>query len=192
MKCEDLKNIIPEYLEGDLDQFDMDEISSHLFSCTNCRKEVELYEKTWMSLDNWEEISPSSGFQAAVMQEIRKEHKQNRKSLIDIIMSMFRFHVPAWAAVLMIISGIFVNNTLVYMSGDTVKPGNQTFYVEPADYDTDSRIAALTDAPATLFPRAGELLNDELTDVSFDSSSSREWDSSSVFDRVDIEELFNM
>jgi anti-sigma factor RsiW len=193
MKCEDLKNLIPEYLQGDLEQFDLDEISSHLFNCPNCREELELFEKSWSLLDSWEEISPSPGFQSAVMREIRKERQQQKKSFIDMVISLFRFNVPAWAAALMIITGIFMNNVLVTMSEtENHKTGERVAHVESVDKNADSQFVAMSDSSGTLFPRAGDLFSDEIGDLVQDTYLPDEWDKTSVFNRVEMEELFNM
>ncbi len=43
MKCAELKNLVPLYLNGRLDTEQLDEFAGHLIACRKCEDEVFLY-----------------------------------------------------------------------------------------------------------------------------------------------------
>ena len=58
MKCNKLKELIPEFLTGYLDSDVKEEITSHIKECSNCKNELEQFETTWEKLGELPENEP--------------------------------------------------------------------------------------------------------------------------------------
>ena len=71
MKCEDIQELIIEYIEGSLNSEDTRRVEEHLASCENCLKEVGHMKSVWAKLDNMEMKEPSDNL------------KKNFKNMID-------------------------------------------------------------------------------------------------------------
>jgi hypothetical protein len=195
LSCEDIKNQIPEYLEGELPQKDLSEFESHIGRCVECSGELELFRKTWNSLDVFEDLEPSPGFAKVVMDKISSEQRQEKISFIEVILSLFKFKIPAWAAVILVFMGSFLTTVWnpTVGNGDNQNNGELYKVQQTRTQDDSTSIVALSDVPRILIPRSAELLNDELGDLAIDNGfPAREWGDSSTFDRIDVEELFNM
>jgi hypothetical protein len=59
MRCEQIKDKIPDFLVGELDQKSMDEIQSHMAECSSCREEMENLSALWTKLGVLPEERPS-------------------------------------------------------------------------------------------------------------------------------------
>ncbi len=62
MNCNEIRNIIPEYLEQALEQKQIEQVKQHLQTCLLCQKEVRAYEKIWATLDQWKDVEPQPGY----------------------------------------------------------------------------------------------------------------------------------
>jgi hypothetical protein len=71
MKCEDIQELIIEYIEGGLNDRDTRRVDEHLASCENCLKEVADMKSVWAKLDDMEMKEPSDKL------------KKNFKNMID-------------------------------------------------------------------------------------------------------------
>ena len=58
MKCDTLKELIPDFLAGYLDSDAKEEIASHIKECSNCKHELEQFETTWEKLGELPEKEP--------------------------------------------------------------------------------------------------------------------------------------
>ncbi|MGD9158060.1 MAG: zf-HC2 domain-containing protein [Desulfobacteraceae bacterium] len=54
MDCEDIKELIIEYIEGTLDNNNTRSVDEHLSSCKDCRAEFEIMRSMWLEFDNLE------------------------------------------------------------------------------------------------------------------------------------------
>jgi hypothetical protein len=59
MKCEDIQELIIEYIGGGLNDMDTRRVEEHLASCENCRAEVADMKSIWSKLENMEMEDPS-------------------------------------------------------------------------------------------------------------------------------------
>ncbi|MCF8011940.1 MAG: zf-HC2 domain-containing protein [Clostridiales bacterium] len=50
MRCEHVRHLIPEWLDGELDAGESREIKNHIDKCTSCRKEADFWESVGTSL----------------------------------------------------------------------------------------------------------------------------------------------
>ncbi len=60
MRCENIKKKFPDFLVGDLEQEEKDEIQHHLVECVLCREELENLSAIWTKLGVLPEEQPSS------------------------------------------------------------------------------------------------------------------------------------
>ena len=58
MKCEEIKDMIPDYLSGTLDQQVKSRIDEHTLSCIDCRKEIEALSLVWTKMEDLPEEEP--------------------------------------------------------------------------------------------------------------------------------------
>ncbi len=59
MNCEDIKELIVEYIDGGLDSEDIRKFDDHLSSCEECRMELAAVQSIWAKLDDIEMEQPS-------------------------------------------------------------------------------------------------------------------------------------
>jgi hypothetical protein len=59
MTCQNIKDMFPEFLTGELDQSTQEKVQSHLASCDSCRGELEALSATWTKLGVIPEEQPS-------------------------------------------------------------------------------------------------------------------------------------
>ncbi len=60
MNCDQLKSLIPDYLNHNLEENMISEIEAHLASCSDCSQEVESLNKIWLKLGAIPEEEPSA------------------------------------------------------------------------------------------------------------------------------------
>jgi len=109
MQCKQIKQLIPEYIEGRLKGDTRSRLESHLTTCRGCREETRLMGKTWLMLSEVDDIKPDphyiSRFWSAVDSQqpwYEKIFRQTKE-----LVSQRRW-VPALAAagVILIVGGI--------------------------------------------------------------------------------------
>jgi len=59
MNCEDMKELIVEYIDGSLGSEEIRRLDDHLSSCEECRTELKNAKSLWMKLDDIEMEEPS-------------------------------------------------------------------------------------------------------------------------------------
>ncbi|MCJ7581413.1 MAG: zf-HC2 domain-containing protein [Candidatus Aminicenantes bacterium] len=59
MTCQDIKEIFPDFLIGDLSQEEKEQMQSHIADCPSCRKELESLNAIWTKLGVLPEVQPS-------------------------------------------------------------------------------------------------------------------------------------
>jgi hypothetical protein len=71
MKCEDIKELIIDYIDGSLNDEDAQKVDEHLSSCEACRREVTAMKSMWLKLNDMEMEDPSDNL------------KKNFENMID-------------------------------------------------------------------------------------------------------------
>jgi anti-sigma factor RsiW len=71
--CAAMESRLIEYLDGRARPAERRAIEEHLAGCEACRARVEGFNAVWSALDDLPEISPSSGFDAALRARIAAE-----------------------------------------------------------------------------------------------------------------------
>lgn len=62
MKCNKIKRLMPDFIEGQLIPKLRSEVLEHLKVCENCARENRLYEESWQLIGQWKDIDPEPGF----------------------------------------------------------------------------------------------------------------------------------
>jgi predicted anti-sigma-YlaC factor YlaD len=62
MECQDIKDLLLSYMEGDLNTAQNQAVCQHLKHCLFCRQELLIYEKSWSLLDKWTDLDPEPGY----------------------------------------------------------------------------------------------------------------------------------
>ncbi len=119
MDCNDVKNIMAEYVQGDLSTAGADSIRRHIESCPACSREHEAFVKSWELLDDWKDVEPSSDFNArfwslADAQENAGmvKHPSPMEKFLSSFLSLFTFRVPAWSVAVLLIAAIYLGHFL--------------------------------------------------------------------------------
>lgn len=89
MNCEEIKNKLSSFSEGEIFGIEAEEIISHLEKCKDCLNEKEQLEKLWNLLDDATAIEPSSCFRRELWQRIDKL-ADKRKTLLPLFGLDFR------------------------------------------------------------------------------------------------------
>ena len=70
-----LQELFSAYLEGDLSPEEQTQVSSHLESCEECRRELASFQRTLRGLSSLRAVPPPEGFSRKVQQRI---HRRSR------------------------------------------------------------------------------------------------------------------
>ncbi|MBS4022468.1 MAG: zf-HC2 domain-containing protein [Dethiobacter sp.] len=73
MTCELVREVICEYIDGELDIAQLETFESHLEYCMVCRREVDELRETLTWLKQAEEISPPAGLRSSVLNRLKKD-----------------------------------------------------------------------------------------------------------------------
>lgn len=99
MDCREIKELIPIYLDGELESQDHRLVAEHLLSCEACRAEAQTIEKSWEMLGELDPIEPDPNYMTRFRKRISEQTSWHEKILDDVrdIFANRRF-VPALAA----------------------------------------------------------------------------------------------
>ena len=59
MNCQDIENLLPAYIEGDLDTADRARVDAHLETCDGCRESMAFFVELESSLESRRALRPS-------------------------------------------------------------------------------------------------------------------------------------
>jgi len=87
MKCEEIAELLPDYLQGHLDQRQNPQVQEHLRQCAECRDEVTVWEK--LGLLPVEQPSPASRARFEAMLHAYRTGREEAAA---------RYHTPRWVS----------------------------------------------------------------------------------------------
>ena len=123
MDCQEIKKLIPVYLDDELEAAERQQVSDHLQVCADCRAEAQAMEKSWELLAEIEEIEPDPNYRARFWRAVDVRRPWYAK-VGQYFQSVFlqRRWVPALAgaAVVVMISVFTINQFLLKPSLPTV------------------------------------------------------------------------
>ncbi|MFK8059023.1 MAG: zf-HC2 domain-containing protein [Polaribacter sp.] len=84
IKCSEIQENFPEYLESSLSEVANSDIKKHLNTCNSCAKELEEMQSFLSILDTEETEIPSSNLRAGFEQMLAKEIKESQPKVIQL------------------------------------------------------------------------------------------------------------
>jgi len=181
MDCEEVKKLIELYGDEGLPE----DAGRHLKACSTCSAELEKYKQTWDALILWQDIEPSSGFNACFWEKLEKP------SLLEKILNVLNFRVPAWAVGIMLIVVIAAGQ----LAGGFKSPDKASEIIAArSEYTSyDEIVPVLVRSELEIIPRVNylEIYGEE--NAPDDGKSGRtSSESRDVINRVDTEEIFGI
>lgn len=125
MTCQNIKELFPEFLTGELDQETQERVQNHLASCDSCREELENLSAIWTKLGVVPEEQPSGEVRTrfytmleAYKQGMAQERQQSRlkKMFSDVFEHVwpkrpaFQFSMAVVFLVVGVAAGIFLSS----------------------------------------------------------------------------------
>lgn len=138
-KCEEIRNLLSDYLDNDLDEKTRKEVEGHLSTCSNCAKELELLRKAMQLVKAWPDLDSREfpDFERKLEEQIAKEQKLKSNVLVsskNILRQLLpergsfmrRFAVPSLAAA-MLLMAIVISYIFITCQGPSI-PTTPTTY----------------------------------------------------------------
>ncbi len=114
MNCQEVKDKLSYYLDGDLPEGEKAAIRQHLAGCPSCHEELESLPKIIGAVKTLPEIEPPTGFSSRVMARISEEEGKKVESAKGF--SLFGFRGFAYGFIVLLVGGI------IYYIFQTEKP----------------------------------------------------------------------
>lgn len=64
MRCRDIQKLIPLFLDSQLSPRESSVVGEHLSGCVLCQKELNVYQRSWDMLKEWQDMQPAAGYAA--------------------------------------------------------------------------------------------------------------------------------
>lgn len=122
MNCNEIKDMLSLYIDGELDENEKKAIEEHLRICESCRNELEQYQKIINMLQNLIEEEPPIGYCKRLHEKLLKAKQQKKVST----RSRWVKYGSIAAAFVLVISVIYVSNNL--RMGSSTKNENSVAY----------------------------------------------------------------
>lgn len=117
MKCSDIQKLFSAFQDEELEAKESQRVREHLKDCSDCRKELEFYKKSWDLLGIWKDKEPAPGYIGRFWSRLAQEKtwgEQALESIREILTK--RALAPVFAAIfIFIIVGSF--SYRYYVSG---------------------------------------------------------------------------
>jgi predicted anti-sigma-YlaC factor YlaD len=110
MNCTDIRNLLPVYLDGELDASEQRWVTVHLDACEACRREAAIIAKSWEMLGELRDIEPNPFYVSRFFARVAERRPWHAK-WVDILRSALshRRLLPVMAAAgLVVLIGIGV------------------------------------------------------------------------------------
>ena len=62
MQCDEVKTLLPIFLDDELTPEERTNIQVHLSSCGNCQNELKVYRRSWDLLKQWPDLEPPGSY----------------------------------------------------------------------------------------------------------------------------------
>ncbi|MCK5081630.1 MAG: zf-HC2 domain-containing protein [Candidatus Omnitrophica bacterium] len=112
MDCQEIKKLIPVYLDKELEPQESQQVREHLSGCPSCQKELEAFEESWAMLGELDEVRPEPGFVGRFWTRLALEQSWQERISEAVRNGLFQKRlVPALAmACIVVIVGSFALN----------------------------------------------------------------------------------
>lgn len=81
MDCQEIKKLIPIYLDKELEPKESQQVKEHLSACSACQKEFEAFAESWAMLGELDEIRPQPGFVGRFWTKLAEEQSWQERIL---------------------------------------------------------------------------------------------------------------
>ena len=122
MQCQEIKQLIPDLIQGGLKSDIRSRVQSHLNTCDDCREEARLMEETWRMLGEVENIEPDPAYISRFWSSIEARkpwHEMILQRTKEIIFQRPWIPALATAGVIMIVAGITLFDHSRYPESET-------------------------------------------------------------------------
>lgn len=139
MECQEIKHLIPAYLNRELAEKELELIRSHLAGCEHCRRDCRAFEKSWAALEQWEDLEPEPGYVSRFWTRLAEKRPwYERFGLLLKEALLTKRLLPVYAASLVVvIVGFFVLRTSLTIHHDAVNfatlPAEDIEFIESMD-----------------------------------------------------------
>ena len=101
MQCDEIKKLLPSFLDDELESEERTNIQVHLSSCVNCQNELKAYRRSWELLKQWPDVEPQLGYVSRFWTQLAHEHTPWYQEALVSIYSFVRQKrfLPVFAAV---------------------------------------------------------------------------------------------
>jgi hypothetical protein len=96
MKCDDLRNRIPDFLSGQLTPKTAGEFDEHLGQCPECRDELEHMKAVWEKLGDLPELEPGPGLRGRFYAMLEEEKRRVAQHDDVPLLRRFEDWVGSW------------------------------------------------------------------------------------------------
>lgn len=112
MDCQEIKKLIPVYLDKELEPQESQQVREHLSGCPACQKELEAFEESWAMLGELDEVRPEPGFVGRFWTRLALEQSWQERISEAVRNGLFQKRlIPALAtACIVVIVGSFALN----------------------------------------------------------------------------------
>ncbi|PKL40888.1 MAG: hypothetical protein CVV44_04580 [Spirochaetae bacterium HGW-Spirochaetae-1] len=108
MNCNDIKNLLPEYIADEINGEVKQSIDRHLKSCASCRKEHESLRTYFSLTSSLEKKKAPANFLTELHTVIKKKEKKSLKHLAALLFLPIKIKLPLEAAGVLAVSLIIV------------------------------------------------------------------------------------
>ncbi|MCS6923982.1 MAG: zf-HC2 domain-containing protein [Fimbriimonadales bacterium] len=127
MRCEQVRNLLNEYVDGALSGALRDQLQAHLASCAECRREWRWVQAIWRGLSDLPPVAPPPDLHARIMTHVRA-HTRAREAQQRI--AFWRWAGAAAVAASLFLMGFFVAQSdgvqAAFGFGGSRKPAPET------------------------------------------------------------------
>ncbi|MGD2080998.1 MAG: zf-HC2 domain-containing protein [Nitrospirota bacterium] len=107
MRCDETRDRLSEYLDGELPPGERRGVEQHLAACEGCRKELSELEATLGHLDSLSEVEPPPFYTQGVMRRVREEARPG-PGLLGRLFFPLRVKLPAEALALALVAVVAI------------------------------------------------------------------------------------
>lgn len=100
MRCEQVRSLMNEYIEGSLSEALRERVGAHLSGCAECRRELRFTQAIWRGLSEMPEAQPPADLHARIMTHVRANTRLREASP--------RFALWRWAGAAAAAAGLFL------------------------------------------------------------------------------------
>ncbi|GIV10146.1 MAG: hypothetical protein KatS3mg019_2237 [Fimbriimonadales bacterium] len=108
MRCEQVKNLLNEYIEGSVNEALRERVQAHLDKCTACEREWRLTQAMWRGLSAMPEVVPPADLHARIMTHVRANTRTRE--------AQQRVAFWRWAGAAAVAAGLFLMGFIVAQS----------------------------------------------------------------------------